>query len=60
MVAHEVLGLLVGICLVLFYADDSVVVSRDPEWLQGDLNVLIGLFRWYGLVSNVAKSKAVT
>ena len=30
------------------------------EWLQGDLNVLICLFLWYGLVANVAKYKAVT
>ena len=30
------------------------------EWLQGDLNVLICLFLWYGLVENVAKYKAMT
>ena len=51
---------MVGRCLGLIYADDSVVELQDPEWLQGALNVLIGLFHLYGLVANVAKSKAMT
>ena len=37
-----------------------MVVSQDPEWLQGSLNVLIVLFRRYKLVANVAKSKVMT
>ena len=36
------------------------MVSRDPEWLQDALNVLIGLFQRYRLVSIVTKSKAMT
>ena len=32
---------------------------RYPEWIQGALNVFIGSFRWYGLVENVEKYKAV-
>ena len=34
--------------------------SRDLEWIQGALNVLIRLFRWYRLLANVAKYKAMT
>ena len=37
-----------------------MVGSRDTEWLQVTLNVLISLFRWYRLVVNVASSKAMT
>ena len=44
LVAHEGLGLMVGWCLGLFYAVDCMVESRYSEWLQGSLNVLIGLF----------------
>ena len=34
--------------------------SRDTEWIQGALNVLINIFCQYGLVENLAKSKAMT
>ena len=44
LVTQEGLGLLVGRCLGLFYVDYGMVVSQDPEWLQGSLNVLIVLF----------------
>ena len=44
----------------MFYADDILVGSRDPECLQGTPNVLIGLFQWYGLVANITKFKAMT
>ena len=58
--AQEVLGLDIGRCMGLLYADDGVVGLQDLEWLQGALNVFIGLFRWYGMVENVAKHKAMT
>ena len=32
----------------------------DPEWLQGVLDVLIGLFRRIGLMANISKSQKVT
>ena len=60
LVAQEGLGLAVGRCLGLFYADSSVVGSRDKEWLQGALNGFIGLFFPYGLAVNVANPKAMT
>ena len=44
LVAQEGLGLTVGRCMGLFYAEDNVVGSWDKEWLQGALNVFIGLF----------------
>ena len=39
-----------------FYADVGLIGSRDPEWLQGALNVLIRLLRRVGKMPNVAKS----
>ena len=36
-----------------------MVGSRDPEWLQGALNVTIELLRRYRLVANFEKSKAM-
>ena len=29
---HEGLWIVVGKCMVLFYADDGMIISRDPEW----------------------------
>ena len=44
----------------VFYADDGIILSRGPEWVQGVINVLIRLFRRFGLISNVEKSKIMT
>ena len=46
--------------LGVFYAYDVMVGSRDAEWLQHSMHVLVGLFRRYGLASNVAKSCTMT
>ena len=56
---QEGLGLALGRCLVIFYANGGMVESRDPDWLQGNLNVIIGIFCRYGLVMNVTKSKVM-
>ena len=40
----------------LFYADDSMVASSDPCWIQGALNTLVGLFYRVGLRTNVRKT----
>ena len=37
---------------------NNLVESQDLEWLQVPLNMIISLFHQYGLVANVAKSKA--
>ena len=40
----------------LFYADDGMVVSSDPAWLQGAFTALIGLFERVGLRTNIGKT----
>ena len=40
----------------LFYADDGMVVSFDPAWLQGAFTALVGLFDRVGLRTNVGKT----
>ena len=59
-VAHDGLGETVGRCLVLFYENNGMVRSRNLEWLQHKMNILVGLFRRYGLAANVAKSRTMT
>ena len=44
----------------VFYAYDGLLGYQDLEWLQGALNVLISLFRRYGLLANFEKSNATT
>ena len=34
----------------LFYAEDGMVVSSDPAWLQGAFTALVGLFYRVGLL----------
>ena len=46
--------------LGVFYADDGIIRSWYPEWLQGALSVLIGLFSRVRLMVNVAKSNNMT
>ena len=41
----------------VFYEYDSLLGSREPEWIQGALNILIKMFWRIGLVANVAKLK---
>ena len=43
-VTYKGLVFVVGGCLGLFYVDYGMVGSRDPEWFQDALNVLIGIF----------------
>ena len=59
-VDHNRLGDAVGRCLGIFYSNDGMVGSRDPEWLHRLVNVLVGLFRQYGLADNVAKYHTMT
>ena len=58
--ARGELGLVVGWCMWMFYVDNGMVGSREPDWFLGSLKMPIGLFQWYGLVTNVTKSKAMT
>ena len=56
---HDGMGDTVGRCLGVFYAKDGMVVSHHSDWLHHAMNVLVGLFRRYGLASNVAKSRTM-
>ena len=40
----------------IFYADDSMVVSSDPAWLQGAFTALVAIFDRVGLTTNVGKT----
>ena len=40
----------------VFYADDDMVVSSDPAWLQGAFNALVSIFDRVGLLTNVRKT----
>ena len=40
----------------LFYADDDMVASSDPQWLQEAFSTLSGLFYRVGLNTNVGKT----
>ena len=59
-VIHDGMGHAVGRSLGLFYMGDGIIGSWDLEWLQGDLNTLIGVFHQIVLMDNVAKSKTMT
>ena len=39
-----------------FYADDGMVASTDPFWVQGSFDTLNGLFNRVGLYTNVRKT----
>ena len=54
------LGHAVGRIMGVLYTEDGAIGSLYPEWLQGSLNLHIGLFRCIGLMSNLAKSKNMT
>ena len=42
--------------IVFLYADDGVLASSDPGWLQGAFNTLVGIFDQMGLQLNVGKT----
>ena len=44
----------------LFYADDSMVASSDPRWLQWDSATLVRLFDRVELKTNVGKTVSMT
>ena len=37
-----------------------MVGTHDSYWVQHAMNVLVGLFRRYGLAANVSKSRTMT
>ena len=47
-------------CMGVFYEDHGMIGLRYPEWIQGVIDVLIGLFRRVCLMANVEKSNTMT
>ena len=58
-VDHDRMVETIGRCLGVFYADNAMVSSRNSEWIKNTMNVLLGLFKRYGLAANVAKSRTI-
>ena len=44
----------------LFYADDGMLASSDPQWLQWAFTQLVGLFDRVGLNMNTGKTVGMT
>ena len=40
----------------LFYADNGMVASSDPRWLQGEFSTLVGIYDRVGLRTNFRKT----
>ena len=43
----------------IFYVDDAYLASRDAEFLQGTLDIIIRLFEWVGLQTNTKKTQTM-
>ena len=59
-VVHDEFRKAVGRIMGVFYANDGLIGWRDPEWLQGSINILIGIFQRSVPMANPAKSKTMT
>ena len=46
--------------LACFYADNGLIASRDPDFLQRAFGVLTGLFDRVGLQTNMSKTETMT
>ena len=40
----------------LFFADDGMVASSEPRWIQWEFDTLVSLFEWVRLWTNVGKT----
>ena len=58
-VSQDRMGETVGRCLGVFCANNGMVISRSSDWIHHAMNVLVGLFKRYGLAANVAKSRTM-
>ena len=59
-VALNGVGYNINFCMGVFNVDDSMVGSRDFDWLQHLMNVLVRFFRRYGLAGNISNSCTMT
>ena len=44
----------------LFYADDGMIASSNPQWLQWAFTQIVGLFDRVGLNTNINKTVSMT
>ena len=58
-VAADGIGAQIRALLAAFYADDGLVQSRDPAFLQYAFDILVGLFGRVGLCTNTTKTEAM-
>ena len=59
-VDHDGMGETVGRCLLVFYADNGMDGSHESDWIHHATDIMVGLFRRYGLAANVSKSRIMT
>ena len=59
-VAADGIGAQIRALLAAFYADDGLVQSRDPAFLQYAFDILVGLFERVGLRTNTTKTEVMT
>ena len=50
---------LLGELFAIFYVDDGYIASRDPDFLQKALDMLVDIFRRTGLETNTKKTQAM-
>ena len=43
----------------LFYADDDMVASSDPQWIQWAFDTLVSIFERVGMQTNVRKTASM-
>jgi hypothetical protein len=43
----------------IFYVNDAYLASRDAEFLQRALNILVDLFKWVELKTNTSKMQTM-
>jgi hypothetical protein len=51
--------MLLATFFAIFYVDDAYLASRDPDFLQQALDVLVGLFARVGLETNMKKTQTI-
>ena len=56
---EEAIELIMATFFAIFYVDDMYLASRDPEFLQQALDVLVNLFARVGLETNVKKTQTM-
>ena len=54
---EEAIVKLMATFFAIFYVDDAYLASKDPQFLQRVLDVLVDLFAWVGLETNVQKTQ---